>query len=193
MIETGIDYYPEHWDPDMWEPDLTRMAEMGIQTVRMGEFAWSRLEPEEGHFDFAWMDEVIALIREKGMRVILGTPTNCPPLWMYEKYPDTIQWEQDGTRSNLGIRGHRCMQSQTFRSFAERIIRELAGRYAGRPEVAGWQLDNEIESNHCTCPACTEKFRGWLKGKYKSLSELNKAWGTDVWSGEYRNRLLHCC
>ena len=185
MIRIGIDYYPEHWDPSLWEPDLDEMARMGVHTVRVGEFAWSRMEPKEGVYDFSLFDRVIAGAKERGLKVILGTPTNCPPMWLYEKYPDTVQWEQDGTRSNLGIRGHRCMQSRTFRRFAERIIRGMAGRYVGKPEIFAWQLDNEIEINHCTCPACTEKFRGWLKKKHGSLEALNRAWRTDVWSGEF--------
>lgn len=185
MVKVGIDYYPEHWSPSLWEKDIRQMAHMGIHTVRLGEFAWCRLEPEEGIFDFGWLDKVIGMIKAEGMQVILGTPTNCPPLWMYQKYPDIIQWEQDGTRSNLGIRGHRCMQNAVFRGFAERIIDKLAERYAGKPEIAGWQLDNEIEINHCTCPACSEKFRSWVKEKYKTMEAVNAAWGTDVWSGEY--------
>lgn len=184
MITIGMDYYPEHWDPSMWEEDASRMQKLGVRVVRIAEFAWSRMEPEEGHFTFEWLDEAIRVISAHGMKVILGTPTNCAPLWMYHNYPDTVQ--QDGSgRPILGIRGHRCLNSRTFRFYAQRIIEQMASRYAGRPEIYAWQIDNELENNHCTCPQCTEDFRTFLQKKYGTPEKLNEAWGTDVWSGEY--------
>ncbi len=185
MIKIGIDYYPEHWDRSMWEQDAADMAKLGVRTVRMAEFAWSRLEPEDGMFDFTWLDDAIDVIRRHGMQVILGTPTNCAPLWLYHSHPETRQWERNGRPTDLGIRGHRCIQSPVFRQYAGRIVAQMAQRYAGRPEIAAWQLDNELESNHCTCPACTQGFRDFLKAKYGTLDALNSAWGTVVWSGEY--------
>lgn len=184
MIRIGIDYYPEHWDRSLWEEDAGRMEALGTHVVRIGEFAWSRLEPREGEFDFDWLDDAIAVLFRHNMKVILGTPTNCAPLWLYHDHPDTLQWGMDGKPTSTGIRGHRCLVSSTFRKFAGRIVEKLAQRYAGRPEIFAWQLDNELDSNHCTCPACREAFRGWLKEKYGSLDELNRAWGSEVWSGE---------
>ena len=184
MIKIGIDYYPEHWDETLWEPDLAKMAQLGVHVVRIGEFAWSRLEPRDGEFDFAWLDRVIAAIARHGMRVLLGTPTNCAPLWLYRKYPETLSCDAGGRRTPTGIRGHRCVESPVFRHYAGRIVTELARRYAGRPEIFAWQIDNELESNGCTCPACTEAFRTWLQKKYGSTQALNRAWGNEVWSGE---------
>lgn len=184
MITIGIDYYPEHWDRALWEEDAARMARAGAHVVRIAEFAWSRMEPEEGRFDFAWLDEAIAVLYRHGLRVILGTPTNCAPLWLYQDHPETVRWGRDGRPTTLGIRGHRCIYSPVFRRYAGRIVEEMARRYAGRPEVFAWQLDNELESNHCTCPACTEGFRSFLKEKYGDLDTLNRAWGSQVWSGE---------
>lgn len=185
MIQIGIDYYPEHWNRALWEEDAARMERLGVHVVRLAEFAWSRMEPEEGRFDFAWLDDAIDVLSRHGMRVILGTPTNCPPLWLYQRHPDTIRSGQDGNPIAIGIRGHRCMMSPTFRRYAGRIVEEMAVRYAGRPEVTAWQLDNELESNHCTCPVCTAGFRDFVKHKYGTLSALNQAWGTAVWSGEF--------
>lgn len=185
MIKIGIDYYPEHWDRSMWEKDISDMAALGTHVVRIGEFAWCRMEPEEGKFDFSWLDDAVSLIAKYGMKVILGTPTNCAPNWLYEKYPDAIQWERSGRQTDLGIRGHRCYTSPNFRKYAGRIVEELAKRYAGREEIFAWQIDNELDSNHCTCPSCTGKFREYLKEKYGTIQNLNKAWGNDVWSGEY--------
>lgn len=184
MIRIGIDYYPEQWDRTLWEEDAARMKALGIHVVRLGEFAWSRMEPRDGEFDFAWLDEAIEIISRHGMQVILGTPTNCAPMWLYQAHPDTIQWGRDGKPTDLGIRGHRCMVSPTFRRYAKRIVEEMAKRYAGKPEIFAWQLDNELENNHCTCPACRTAFRNWLKEKYGSLDELNRDWGSEVWSGE---------
>lgn len=185
MIRIGIDYYPEHWDRSLWEEDAARMAELGVHTVRIAEFAWSRMEPRDGIFDFQWLDDAIETISRHGMRVILGTPTNCAPMWLYHEHPETVQWERNGRPTDLGIRGHRCMMSPVFRRYAGRIIEEMARRYAGRPEIAAWQLDNELENNHCTCPTCTRGFQEFLRAKYGTLEALNKAWGTVVWSGEY--------
>jgi beta-galactosidase len=184
MIQIGIDYYPEQWDRSMWEPDIAKMAEMGVDVVRVAEFAWGVLEPEDGRFEFGWLDDAVDLIASHGMRVILGTPTNCAPRWMYVDHPDTVQWDRDGRPTNLGIRGHRCQESATFRDYASRIIREMCKRYAGRPEIAAWQIDNEIEINHCTCPTCTAAFKAWVKARYGTLDAVNAAWGTEVWSGQ---------
>lgn len=185
MIGIGVDYYPEQWDRALWEDDVRRMSELGVKVVRIGEFAWSRMEPREGEFDFDWLDDAIALIASAGMKVILGTPTNCPPLWLYQDHPETLQCERDGRRTWTGIRGHRCQNSPTFRKYAERIVRELANRYAGRPELLAWQIDNEVEDSHCTCPECTKKFQEFVKSRHHTLDELNHAWGTEVWSNEY--------
>ena len=184
MLHIGVDYYPEHWPREMWPDDIAKMKAAGVTTVRIAEFTWGKLEPREGEFDFAWLDEIVRLLGEAGMEIILGTPTNCAPLWMYRKYPDTLQAERDGTPTATGIRGHRCMESPRFRQFAERILAEMARRYGQNPYVIAWQLDNEPDANHCNCPACTAKFRDYLRKKYKTTDAMNAAWGTDVWSGE---------
>ena len=185
MIQTGIDYYPEQWDRALWERDADRIQETGVHVVRMAEFAWSRMEPADGQFDFAWLDEAIELFRARGIGVILGTPTNCAPRWLYQKYPDTLQCGVDGRITDTGLRGHRCMVSPRFRQYAGRIVEEMAKRYAGKPGIVGWQIDNELASGHCTCPACRDSFRAWVQKKHGSLEALNRAWGTAMWSGDY--------
>lgn len=185
MIQVGVDYYPEHWDKALWEEDAAKMQEAGVSVVRIAEFSWSRMEPEEGRFDFAWLDEAIRVLSTHGMKIILGTPTNCAPIWLYAAHPDAMQCTREGNRTTYGVRGHRCQNSSTFRRYAERIIRQMAERYAGRPEILAWQIDNEIENSHCTCPECTKKFQEYLRKRYGSIEALNRAFGNEVWSGEY--------
>ena len=184
-MRLGVDYYPEHWERSLWEPDAAMMARCGVTVVRLAEFAWSRLEPEEGVFDFAWLDEAIAVLAAQGIDVVLGTPTACPPLWMFEKHPDIARASWDGARELPGIRGHRCYQSPAFLPYAERMVDRMAEHYRNNAAVIAWQIDNEVEGNFCCCDTCVNAFRTWLREKYGTLEALNRAWHTDVWSGTY--------
>ena len=176
-MKIGVNYYPEHWDKALWAADADLMKKTGVQIVRMAEFAWSRMEPREGEFDFAWLDEAVALFAECGIEVILGTPTSCPPMWLYEKHPDIVQIEPGGQPIRLGIRGHRCVTNPTFLKYADRITVKMAEHYAGNPAVTGWQIDNELEAYHCCCPHCAARFRAWLKAKHGSIEAVNRAYG----------------
>ncbi|MBQ9119833.1 MAG: beta-galactosidase [Lachnospiraceae bacterium] len=184
-MRIGVDYYPEHWDKSLWRADADLMKETGVKVVRMSEFAWCRLEPQEGVFDFTWLDEIIEIFEERGIDIVLCTPTNCPPLWFYEKYPDAVQTERDGRKTATGIRGHRCLNSPEFLNYSDRIVDKMTKRYAAHKSVIAWQIDNELEANFCFCETCVGKYRSWLKDKYGTLERLNKAYGNDVWSGEY--------
>lgn len=184
-MKVGVDYYPEHWDKSMWEADASLMAETGVKVVRLAEFAWSRLEPREGEYDFSWLDEVIELFASKGIDVVLCTPTNCPPLWLYEKYPDAIQTGRDGRKIAIGIRGHRCYNNPDFLMLSDRIIELLSDRYKDNKAVVAWQIDNELEANFCFCETCINRYREWLKDKYETLDNINKTYKNNVWSGEY--------
>lgn len=185
MISIGVDYYPEHWSEEKWEKDAEKMRETGVKTVRLAEFAWCRMEPRESEFDFAWLDRAVQIFSDKQIDVILCTPTNCPPLWLYEKYPDALQWTREGKPIATGIRGHRCYNSPSLLKLSERIIKKMAEHYAENPAVTAWQIDNELDAVHCCCPTCTDKFRTFLKQKYNTLENINKTYGNVVWSGEY--------
>lgn len=184
-LRIGVDYYPEHWDRTWWVKDADAMAQAGVTTVRMAEFAWSLLEPEEGRYDFSWLDDVVDLFEERGIEVVLCTPTNTPPLWLYEKYPECIQVDKSGHKVRLGIRGHRCLTSPKFRDLAGKMIRAMVSHYADRDCVIAWQIDNELEANHCCCPSCGEVFRNWVRVKYGTVEAVNAAYGNNVWSGTY--------
>lgn len=184
-MRIGVDYYPEHWDRALWENDAEQMKEAGVQVVRMAEFAWSRLEPEEGRYDFLWLDEAIQLFAERNIQVVLCTPTCTPPQWAFEKYPEIIQTDKSNHKISIGIRGHRCMMQPVFRRLAEKIIRYMVSRYKGNDAVVGYQIDNELEANHCCCSVCAEGFREYVRKKYGSIEQVNRAYGNNVWSGEY--------
>ena len=186
-MRIGVDYYPEHWDKDMWKSDVRLMAETGVKIVRLAEFAWCRLEPADGVFDFVWLDEAIRLFATNGIDVIIGTPTNCPPRWLCEKHPEILPVGDNGRTNPIGIRGHRCYNSPALREYAGRIVPKLAEHYKDSPNVTAWQLDNELEANICFCDTCNKKHREWLKRKYGTLGALNKAYGNIVWSGEYQS------
>lgn len=184
-MKAGVDYYPEHWDRTLWEQDADLMKKSGVDLVRLAEFAWSRMEPEEGRYDFGWLDEAVEIFARRGIEVVLCTPTNCPPLWLYEKYPESLQAGRDGKRLEPGVRGHRCYNSPVYRRHVERFVRKMAEHYRGLPNLAAWQIDNEVESGFCCCDTCGEKFRDWLKEKYGSLEAANRAYHNEVWSGSY--------
>ncbi len=184
-MKIGVDYYPEQWDRALWSKDAELMAKTGVKTVRLAEFAWSRLEPTEGSFDFSWLDEVISVFSHFGLEIILCTPTNCPPLWLYESHPEIIQTGPDGKRIQTGIRGHRCINSPVFLEYAKRITDEMARHYASHPSVKAWQIDNELEAYPCCCEECTEGFRDWLIDRFDTVENINKVFGNSVWSGEY--------
>ena len=184
-MKIGVDYYPEQWDKSLWEKDAENMKDAGVEIVRMAEFAWSRLEPEEGNYCFEWLDEIIEIFAKKQIQVFLSTPTCTPPLWLFERYPEVIQVDKSGRQIPIGIRGHRCLNSPVYREKCEKIIRQLVSRYIDNEWVIGYQIDNELESNHCCCPVCEEKFRTFIKRKYQTIERVNKAYGNSVWSGEY--------
>ena len=184
-MRIGVDYYPEHWDRSLWIPDANLMKKTGVKVVRIGEFAWSRMEPEEGRFTFEWLDEIIEIFAERGIDVVLCTPTSCPPLWLYEAFPEAVQTGRDGRKIATGIRGHRCYNNRDFLRYARRIIDRMTARYGQNPAVIAWQIDNELEANFCFCETCIGEFRKWLKEKYGTIDAINRAYGNNVWSGEY--------
>ena len=119
-MRIGVDYYPEQWDKSLWEKDAEIMARTGVKLIRIGEFAWSRIEPREGEYDLDWLDEVIGIFSRYTIGTVMCTPTSCPPLWLYEKHPEIIQVGADGQPIRTGIRAHRCINSPIFRDYAKK-------------------------------------------------------------------------
>ena len=186
----GICYYPEHWSKEQVAIDIPKMKEVGIRWVRIGEFAWSLIEPTPGRFEWQWLDEVLDLLDQEGLKGVLGTPTATPPKWLIDRHPDILPVDKEGRIRKFGSRKHYCFSNSTYREEAHRIVEKLVERYGNYRAVSGWQLDNEYgchDTVRCYCPSCQKAFRIWLKTHYESIDALNEAWGTVFWSQRYRN------
>lgn len=184
----GVCYYPEHWPEGQWEDDARRMAELGLTWVRIGEFAWARMEPTPGQFDWAWLDRAIAVLGQHGLKVVLGTPTATPPRWMLDRHPDMLAHDAAGKPRGFGSRRHYDFAHQGYRAECARIVTAMAERYGRNPHVAAWQTDNEYACHDTVLsysPAALSAFRDWLARKYQSPQALNRAWGNVFWSMDY--------
>lgn len=186
----GADYYPEHWPRSRWETDAVMMRDMGLDVVRLAEFSWFKLEPEEGKFDFAWLDEALEVLGRAGIKAILGTPTAAPPAWIIASDPSIEPVDSQGRVHHFGGRHHDCQSNQTYRKHIARFVTAFADHFGKNEHVIGWQIDNELGNSHddfCHCPSCQARFREWLKGKYGTAEALNRAWGTEFWSQGYQD------
>ena len=190
MTKLGVCYYPEHWSPEIWADDAKRMVELGLTWVRIGEFAWSRIEAEPGQFDWVWLDRAIEALAREGLQIIMGTPTATPPRWMLDKHPDMLAVDADGKPRKFGSRRHYCFSHLGYRAEAARIAGLMAKRYGEFDFIGAWQTDNEYGCHDTTISfsdAARTGFRDWLAQKYQSPEALNRAWGNVFWSMEYRS------
>jgi beta-galactosidase len=184
----GVCYYPEHWPRDRWEGYAARMRELGLAYVRIAEFAWSRMEPRPGEFDWAWLDDAIEVLHRAGLKVVLCTPTATPPAWLIRAHPEVLPVDAEGRVRAFGSRKHYDHASPVYREHSRRITEAIAARYGEYPAVVGWQTDNEFGCHGTTRSygtASTAAFRTWLERRYGTLAALNEAWGTVFWSQEY--------
>jgi len=186
--QLGVCYYPEHWPESQWEQDAAQMHEMGLRWVRIGEFAWSRLEPKPGYFEWAWLDRAVDILGAAGLKIVLGTPTATPPRWMVDKHPDMLARDKEGRPRKFGARRHYCFSHLGYLEEAKRITQKLAQRYADNPHIHAWQTDNEYGCHDTVISyseAAKHAFQIWLKAKYKTCAALNSAWGNVFWSMDY--------
>ena len=139
----GGDYYPEQWTPDVWREDIARMSEANVTLVTVGVFAWARIQPSEGVFDWGWLDEVLQLLHDAGIAVDLATATASPPPWATAAYPGMLPRDIQGTVYSPGSRQHYAPTSPDYRRLAAELAGELAKRYAQHPAVALWHINNE--------------------------------------------------
>ncbi|KRE89320.1 beta-galactosidase [Frateuria sp. Soil773] len=181
----GVFYYPEQWPRGQWQRDLDGIARLGFDFTHMAEFSWTYLEPEEGRFDFAWLDHAIELAHKAGLRVILGTPSAAPPAWMGERYPEVYRVDEHGQRHEHGIRAEVSLTNPRYRAFVARVVAAMAQHYGHDPRVWGWQVDNEPGSFPDFSDSARRAFQGWLREKYGNVDGLNAVWSGSFWSSRY--------
>lgn len=191
----GTAYYPEVWlRADSGErenykklmQDIYEMKRLGINLVRMGEFAWSSFEAEPDHFDFKLFQFTIKTLYANGIDTVMCTPTAAPPIWLTETHPDCRHLDLEG-RMNHGSRLHVCINNRYYRERAARITEKMAQILGKMPGVVMWQLDNEIKSqvSYCICSECKVRWQEWLEKRYGSIERLNEVWGTNIFSERY--------
>ncbi|MDE2450061.1 MAG: beta-galactosidase [Gammaproteobacteria bacterium] len=180
----GTAWYPEQWPQSRWPKDLGLMQAAHLDVVRVGEFAWSTMEPREGEYDFSWLDRAIAEAARHHIYVVIGTPTAAPPAWLTSKYPDTLGVDEDGRREEHGNRQQFSFSSPRYRQLARQIATRLAERYGHNPDVIGWQIDNEMGPPSFDAET-RRQFHAWLRHKYGDIASLNRHWTTAYWSETY--------
>lgn len=184
----GACYFPEHWDQSDWRSDAEMMRDLGLDFVRIGEFAWGVIEPEAGKINLDWMQQSLDLLHEHGIEVVLCTPTATPPKWLVDSMPGMLAVGRDGRPRTFGSRRHYSFAHQGYRRECARITAEIAGRFGEHPAVIGWQTDNEYGCHDTTVSygqTDLHAFRDWLAQRYQSVDALNRAWGNTFWSMQY--------
>jgi len=190
LMRVGVYYYPEAWPADQWPRDIAHMKQMGLEFVHLGEFAWAFMEPQEGKFDFDWLERCVQLCADQGLKVVLCTPSPAPPVWLTQAHPEVLMVDANGRRMQHGTRQQACWNVETYRKYVAAIDEELGRRFGHDPRVWGWQLDNELShygKEPCYCDSCQASFRAWLAKRYGTIDALNRAWGDAFWSQQYQN------
>lgn len=184
----GVDWYPEQWGMERVEEDLDGICALGCNMVRIADFAWDRLEPRDGVYDFSFFDEVIKKVKARGLSILLCVPTATMPRWLAVNHPEVMRQREDGTRAPYGGRRGYCLNAPAYRRKAAALAHALAKHYKDEPAIAAWQVDNEIGhegSDLCWCETCHRDFIAYLKGRYADIHELNDRWGTGFWTQTY--------
>lgn len=182
----GGDYNPEQWlgEPEVINDDFALFKDAAINTVTVGIFSWDKLEPEEGKYDFDWLDDIFDRVEEMHGYVILATPSGARPAWLAQKYPEVLRTDKNGLKRGFGGRHNHCLTSPIYRQKVREINTKLAKYFGKRSGLVLWHISNEY-SGECYCDLCQAAFRNWLKEKYKSLDNLNHAWWNDFWSHHF--------
>ena len=185
----GVCYYPDHWEPEELEQDVKDIKNAGFNVIRTGEFSWSQYEPEEGVYNFGFLHQAMDMLNKYGIKVILGTPTAGPPLWMTQKYPEILCVDENGKQAIHGSRQHHNHTSPKYLEFCRRITERMADEFKDYPNLIGWQIDNELHCHRNKSFAESDDiaFRKWLKDRYGTIEKLNEVWGTVFWSLEFRS------
>lgn len=186
----GVDYYPDYWSEDLIEEDLDGIVGLGANMVRIGEFAWHRMEPTDGMFDFSFFDGVIEKLKGKGLSVMFGTPTATFPAWLAKRYPEVLSQDENGNTRVFGGRRQYCFNSKVYRQYCARITQKLVEHFRDEKAVVSWQIDNEFGhegSDMCYCAQCHTGFQQFLHLKYGAINRLNETYGTIFWGQTYND------
>ena len=183
----GCAYYPEDWDEKEIPFDISMMKKAGIKCARIGEFAWRKMEPAEGKYDFKWLHHVVDSLKEAGIAVVMGTPTATPPIWLSKKFPAVLKRNADGTRIEHGGRRHCCSNNPDYLAASDRIVEMMGKEFGDDENIIGWQLDNEIYTwgSGCVCEYCMKNYHEALEKKYGTVENLNAAWNLNLFSQAY--------
>lgn len=176
----GGDYNPEQWPEEIWQEDMRMFKLAHIDEVTLNVFSWASLQKDEETYDFSKLDKIMDLVRENDIKVCLATSTAAHPAWMARKYPDILRTEHNGIRRKFGSRHNSCPNSPTYRKYSVALAEKLAQRYQGYDNIVAWHISNEY-GGVCYCDNCEKAFRVWLKEKYGTIDELNKAWDMAFW------------
>ena len=190
MLTVGVYYYPEAWPESQWARDMANIRKLDMEFVHMGEFAWYFMEPQEGNYQFDWLEKNVALAAKNGLKVVLCTPSATPPIWLTRAHPEILMVDAKGSTMQHGGREQADWNSPLYREYVTKIDTELAKRFGNDPRVWGWQIDNELSHygrRFSYSQAATIKFRDWLKEKYGTIDKLNQDWGGAFWSTMYQN------
>ncbi|HIZ36552.1 MAG TPA: beta-galactosidase [Candidatus Ruania gallistercoris] len=183
----GGDYNPEQWPMHVRLEDIELMREAGVNLVSLAIFAWASIEPREGRYEWAWLDNIMDRLAAAGIQVALATATASPPPWLTMKNPEVLPRTADGVVLSQGGRQSYAPSSTVYRDYAVKMAKAMAERYADHPALALWHIDNEIgcHTPHDFSESATRAFRTWLRRKYRTVDRLNEAWGTAFWSQRY--------
>lgn len=180
QIAFGGDYNPEQWDEDTWKEDMRLFKLAHVDTVTLNVFSWASLQPAEDEYSFEKLDRIMEMVRENGLKVVLATSTGAHPAWMARKYPEILRTEFNGMKRKFGGRHNSCPNSPIYRKYSVRLAKKLAERYKDYDNIIAWHISNEY-GGECYCENCEKAFRVWLKEKYQTIDELNRAWNTAFW------------
>ncbi|WP_158793345.1 beta-galactosidase [Granulicella sp. L60] len=182
----GAAWYPEQWPESRWDADLDLMEAAHINFVRVGEFAWSTMEPAEGKYQLDWLEHAVRAAERHHIAVVMGTPSAAPPAWLTTKYPETLRTKLDGSKDSHGNRQQFDWSDPKYRELARAVAEKMAERFGHDPNVIGWQIDNEY-ANESYGASTRVQFQDWLRAKYKTLDNLNARWTTSYWSESYQD------
>ncbi|MDR3791978.1 MAG: beta-galactosidase [Terracidiphilus sp.] len=180
----GSAWYPEQWPESRWDRDLQLMEAAHLHVVRVGEFAWSTMEPAEGRYELDWLERAVRMAEKHHIAVVIGTPTDAPPAWLTTAYPETLRVDATGRRAEHGGRRQFNYADPHYRVLCVQIAEQLARRFGHDPNVIGWQIGNEF-TDESFDPATRRQFQDWLKQRYSTLDALNHDWAAAYWSQTY--------